>query len=526
MSTQKNKRYQFPHSLLAHLKTALGDRFTVLPKRVQKGYTTLLWNNQYITKANRHTKDSASWKTSAKTLKLLFGDPQIFRDVNTNGFYMNPNRSSLKGKYKICREDDQDATYYPPTEWVKVTFTGYAATNGRKGVISGYQTSPEILKILEDWSEKAVLDESQPSGFDINIKDIETLAKKDNPLENIDTLVRINMMSLFEYRFQLELIQEHLEGLNLKVLHYGTEEWHECKAHIEGTEGERKGGRGEETDWGIVDLKQSLKPLQTLFLKDLTLNNNSQQLIQIKKIFTMLRELNFEGIPVTYELRSTGRYFATNATLQGYSKEVRYAALHSCYEYDLESAHQSILLQLLDQKSIDFPELEKLREYVDHKQVIREKLSEELQLPLDIIKNILQALTYGARLSRSPEEAIYRECDGDKEAIERVVKHPWLAQYLKVFEKAHQHLIGDKKNFKNALGIVCEKTGISQQMAHLLQGHERQVIDSLIKRSKKGDIALLLHDAIVFNGKTSPTDLSAFVKRDTGFDLVFSEEAY
>ena len=92
MSTQKNKRHQFPHSLLAHLKTSLGNRFTVLPERVQQGYTKLLWDNQYITKANQHTKDSASWKTSAETLKLLFGDPQIFRDVNTNGFYMNSNR--------------------------------------------------------------------------------------------------------------------------------------------------------------------------------------------------------------------------------------------------------------------------------------------------------------------------------------------------------------------------------------------------------------------------------------------------
>ena len=67
----------------------------------------------------------------------------------------------------------------------------------------------------------------------------------------------------------------------------------------------------------------------------------------------MLRELNFEGIPVTYELCSTGRYFATHATLQGYSKEVRYAALHTCYAYDLESAHQSILVQLLDKKGIE-----------------------------------------------------------------------------------------------------------------------------------------------------------------------------
>jgi len=526
MKTQKNKLYQFPHSLLAHLKTTLGDRFMVLPERIQKGYTTLLWNNQYITEANRHSKDSASWKTSTETLKLLFGDPQIFRDVNTNGFCMSPNKSTLKTRFKICRENDQDATYYPPTEWVQVTFIGYGPTNGRKGVLSGYQTSPEILKILEDWSEKVVLDKSQPSGFDINIRGIEDLAKKGNPLENIDTLVSVNMMSLFEYRFQLELIQEYLESLNVKVIHQGTKEWHKCMEYIKGMTGERKGERREGTDWGIVDLKPSLKPLQTLLIKDLSLNNNSQQLIQIKKLFTTLRELDFKGIPVTYELRSTGRYFATNATLQGYFKAVRYAALHSCYEYDLESAHQSILLQLLDNKGIDFLELKLLREYVENKEAIRQKLSVELELPLKIVKIILQALTYGARLSRSPEEAIYRECDRNKEAIERVVTHPWLAQYRKVFEKAHKHLIGDKKSFKNALGIVCKKAGVSQQMAHLLQGYERQVIDSLIKRTNKGDIALLLHDAIVFNGKTSSSDLSAFVKRDTGFDLRFSEEAY
>ena len=62
-------------------------------------------------------------------------------------------------------------------------------------------------------------------------------------------------------------------------------------------------------------------------------------------------------------------------------------------------------------------------------------------------------------------------------------------------------------NFKNVLGIICEKSGKSQQMAHLLQGFERKVIDSLIKRTNKGDIALLLHDAIVFNSKTSSSDL-------------------
>ncbi|SVD20745.1 uncharacterized protein METZ01_LOCUS373599, partial [marine metagenome] len=302
--------------------------------------------------------------------------------------------------------------------------------------LSGYQTSPEIIKILEDWSEKAVLDESQPSGFGGEIRGIETLAKKSNPLENVNTLVRINMMSLFEYRFQLELIQEHLKDLNLKTIYQGTESWLKCMEYLRGAEGKGK-GEGAGTEGGIVDLKPSLKPLQTLLLKDLSLKNNSQQFIQIKKLLLMLRELNFEGVPITYELCSTGRYFASNAILQGYSKEVRYAALHTCYAYDLESAHQSILVQLLDNKGIDFPELKIMREYVENKEVVRQKLSKDLKLSIETVKDVLQALTYGTRLSRSPKEAIFRACGGDKEAMESVITHPWLAQYLKVFEKAH-----------------------------------------------------------------------------------------
>ena len=63
-------------------------------------------------------------------------------------------------------------------------------------------------------------------------------------------------------------------------------------------------------------------------------------------------------------------------------------------------------------------------------------------------------------------------------------------------------------------------------MAHLLQGYERLVIDSLIKRSEKGMVALLLHDAIVFYGKVEIKQLEEFVRHDTGFNLRFSEEAY
>ena len=47
-----------------------------------------------------------------------------------------------------------------------------------------------------------------------------------------------------------------------------------------------------------------------------------------------------------------------------------------------------------------------------------------------------------------------------------------------------------------------------------------------IKRSEKGTVALLLHDAIVFYCKAETEQLEEFVRHDTGFNLKFSEEAY
>jgi hypothetical protein len=192
----------------------------------------------------------------------------------------------------------------------------------------------------------------------------------------------------------------------------------------------------------------------------------------------------------------------------------------------MESAHQSILLQLLDAEGADFSELDVLREYANEKKKVRQRLSKELSLPITVVKDILQALTYGARLSRSQHEAVCKACDADMGAVERVVNHPWLRQYQKTFNHAHDILLSGKKTFKNAAGLACKEPSRSVRLAHLLQGHERAIIDTLIKRAPDGIVALLLHDAIVLYGKADVKQLGEFVKQDTGFDIRFSEEAY
>jgi hypothetical protein len=78
----------------------------------------------------------------------------------------------------------------------------------------------------------------------------------------------------------------------------------------------------------------------------------------------------------------------------------------------------------------------------------------------------------------------------------------------------------------NAVGIKFEKDGDARELAHILQGYERLVLDVIIKHSNREDIALLIHDCVVFYNKQSTTELSRVVKEETGLELEFSEGEY
>ena len=78
----------------------------------------------------------------------------------------------------------------------------------------------------------------------------------------------------------------------------------------------------------------------------------------------------------------------------------------------------------------------------------------------------------------------------------------------------------------NAVGIKFERDGEARELAHILQGYERLILDVIIEHSNRKDIALLVHDCVVFYNKQSTAELSRIVKENTGFDLEFSEIQY
>jgi len=520
LSKRKPSTDLYPSSLLLEAHKVLGEEFSRLPKRIQTGYTTTFWNHSNIIKQKKHNRKPDSFAMGEKEVSRNFTDPRDFRKVNDNGYSLRPKRTrhgSIESKNILCKERTGGATSYPPTKWLDSTAVAFSG--GRKAFIkgskNGFQLSPKIQQLVDDWFEKPIEEISVSKGM-VNrygesaleiakdyggaiIRDISKVPKR----TNISLIIYININSLIQHKKELA-----------KSLIKTVEE----EAEEQGNSGEALGG---------VKVNTSPTKLsKTLIIKDFSREGIQQRIFEINRLLATSREQNNPSIPVFYREAKTGRYTAQNAVLQGYHRSVRYAALRGCYEYDLEAAHQNILVQLLDREQINFPELDVVREYVANKQRTREQLTTDLNTPIDTVKEILQALTYGAQLTSNKRQKIYEACEGDLELIDRVINNPWLKQFAGTFKIAHEHLIGKNKIIKNAVGIKREILKKTEAMAHILQGCERQILDVLITNSEPNDVALLVHDCIVYYTPKSPTELSRIVKENTGFDLEFSEKQY
>jgi len=264
------------------------------------------------------------------------------------------------------------------------------------------------------------------------------------------------------------------------------------------------------------------------------MNSLTQRFKEIDKLEELARGKESPSIPIIYKDASTGRYTALGGLLQSYHKSVRYAALEGCYEYDLDTAHQNILFQLLT--SYDFfdyeftkeesESLDRLHYYLEDKNDVRVNLAIDTNTDIAKTKEALQALTYGAQLADNPMRSINEILDHNEHQINKFINHPFTQAYANAFNLANKLLVGDKQTITNEVGITVDRRSKSKNLAHILQGYERSVIDAIIKHSNKDDIALLLHDCVVFYNQQDPKHLSDIVEKETGFSLQFSEELY
>jgi len=547
----------FPTSFLSAIEDGLGEEFSRLSNGKRKGYVVSFWENQNITKVNRHnrSKDADVFPFGREIIERNFGDRLEFSSINNNGYYLKP--SNTRHGYAFSRSKREGYKHYKPTSWL-VSENGEAfqswESRNIKGSKRGYKLSAKVEGIVSNWNSIERPKDNDQCGFEntnrVRPEDYpqaitRSLGRQLNDT-NVNVMVMVNREALKDHKQAVEVVIEYMYSEGLDTLEKGSRKMEEARGMVEGEGLER--GKGKEKGEGLYSLGEGktinshLNNTLCLFDKSIEMDGLVSRTREIDRILSSENST----YPITYTEASTGRYTSNNAVLQGYHRSVRYAALDGCYEYDMEAAHQNILLQKLKKEGKEFEELDVIREYVTNKKQIRIDLAAELETTITIIKGVLNALTYGARLTTDKRKSIYDACNSDKELTRRVVDHLWFKKFSKVSKKTYEALIGNNMSVTNVLGITRDiqpkeedrqrtnkqKKNDDQKMnkpaaiAHILQGHERQILDAIIKRSNRKDIALLVHDCVVFYNQQSPEELSRIVKEETGFDIEFSEDKY
>ena len=159
MSKRKPSTDLYPSSLLLEAQQVLGEEFSRLPKRIQTGYTNVFWQHANIIKHNKHNRKPDSFPMGTEEVSRNFTDPRDFRKVNDNGYSLRPKRTrwgSTETKYMLCKEQTGGATSYPATKWINKTVEAFESSSERrvKGTLNGFQLSPKIQQLVDEWFKK------------------------------------------------------------------------------------------------------------------------------------------------------------------------------------------------------------------------------------------------------------------------------------------------------------------------------------------------------------------------------------
>ncbi|MBG6074199.1 hypothetical protein [Polaromonas sp. CG_9.11] len=224
-----------------------------------------------------------------------------------------------------------------------------------------------------------------------------------------------------------------------------------------------------------------------------------------------------------YQQSSSGRMYGQGINLQSVNRQVRYAALHGLWDYDIENCHYSILHQMAALAGLQCPVIE---QYLNNKTSIRNGLATDLGLTPRQVKKVLLAMIYGASLSEDPTTAIPSLIG--VEPARSLYEHLFFKALAADIAKARTVVLKNHRSFRGGLrnlrGLVMREAGkeARHKLAHLLQGVESVALEAAHNVCAER-IVLLQHDG--FTATTPDLNLALIedaIFKATGYSLKIS----
>lgn len=255
---------------------------------------------------------------------------------------------------------------------------------------------------------------------------------------------------------------------------------------------------------------------------------NPRQKMGALRLLKLSRNTRCPGeIPVVYEQKSTGRLTDVLFALQSTQREVISAALHGCWDYDMNNAHFSILSAWAKRLGQSTPVVD---EYLRHRRKIRVELAEHCNAELDDIKECLIALLYGGPLQINPDFATIPKILGRDGTI-LFKSHPFVIGLKNEINRAAKFIVADTHStrgcYVNAMGIeakkITKKNPTFNLLCHALQGVEALALKTVVAQHGE-DILLCMHDGWVSRRRLDPKKLKKIILAATSFELEIEEQ--
>ena len=234
-------------------------------------------------------------------------------------------------------------------------------------------------------------------------------------------------------------------------------------------------------------------------------------LVHLKKILKDKKDIIHTKYAFSKSLKTAGRLFAQNSSLQGLPREIRNAlALGKYYDIDMKNAHPTILYQYCKSKGIGCEYLEK---YVKNREVIINEISNDNNVPTEGIKQIiLKALNGGYTYS-------YKSSFLDNFVKEIKTIHTLLcnlnpAEYKKVKNRKEYNAEGSMVNV-----ILCREENTILMNSVLFMKEEGYNVDVLVFDGfmvRKGEKELT-EDVLL--------KLNKYILDKTGYNITFVEKS-
>ena len=282
------------------------------------------------------------------------------------------------------------------------------------------------------------------------------------------------------------------------------------------------------SQWRGVRPSSFLPINQEALLKFYRDSTDAREKMSALRLLRLSRNKRWPGqIPLLYEQKSSGRLTEVLFSIQSTQREVLSAALDGHWDYDLNNAHFSFLSAWAKRLDKTTPVVD---DYLRNKKAIRAEVAAHCDSEIDLIKECLIALLYGAPLSSNPDFAQIPQKLGVEKA-RLFANHPFVKSLKKEISELSSVVVADTHStrgcYVNAMGIEApqfeKKNSTFNLLCHALQGVEALTLKAVVNEHGE-DILLCMHDGWVSRRRLNCSKLQDLIFEATGFELEIEEQ--